>query len=211
MELYDIGMLIVLVGTTMFGFWKGMAWQAASLASLILSYLVALRFSESLAPQFGSQAPWNRFVAMLVLYLATSLAIWLLFRLVAGAIERVKLREFDRQIGGLFGAAKGVLLCVAITFFAVTLAPQSRDAILNSRSGYYIARLLARADGVMPREFHQVLDPYLDKLERELDPNAPRPIPPRPAAASPASAGQPTAGEPAAPTALRPAPIELTR
>ena len=53
----------------MFGFWKGMAWQIASLASLVVSYFAALRFSEQLAPMFGDQAPLNRFVAMLAIYI----------------------------------------------------------------------------------------------------------------------------------------------
>jgi membrane protein required for colicin V production len=168
-------MLVVLVGATVLGAWKGMAWQVASTASLVLSYLVALRFSEQLAPRFGQQAPLNRFIAMFVLYMATSLVIWLAFRIVAGGINRVKLREFDRQMGALFGAAKGVLFCVAITFFAVTLSEKGRAAVMHSKSGYMIARLLDRAHGVMPRELHDVLDPYLNKLEQHLDPsNAPR-------------------------------------
>ena len=55
---------------------------------------------------------------MLVLYVVTSLAIWLLFRLVSGFIDRLRLKEFDRQLGGVFGAIKGGLWCVVITFFA---------------------------------------------------------------------------------------------
>jgi membrane protein required for colicin V production len=168
-ELYDICMLVVLVGATLLGAWKGMAWQIASSASLVLSYLVALRFSEQLAPRFGQQAPLNRFIAMFVLYMATSLVIWVVFRIVAGFINRVRLREFDRQMGALFGAAKGVLFCVAITFFAVTLSDRARTAVLESRSGYVIARLLDRAPGVMPRELHDVLHPYLNRLEKELN------------------------------------------
>jgi membrane protein required for colicin V production len=188
MEPYDICMLVVLVGATVFGAWKGLAWQVASTASLVASYAVSLRFSEQLAPRFGEQAPLNRFIAMFVLFAATSLAIWLVFRVVAGFLNRVRLREFDRQMGALCGAAKGVLLCVAITFFAVTLSARSRTAVLQSRSGYYIAVLLDRADRVMPKELHQVLDPYLKKLEHELDPNGqPAPsgpaIPPGPATA----------------------------
>lgn len=170
MELYDICMLAVLVAATIFGAWKGMAWQVASSASLVLSYAVALRFSTQLAQHFGQQAPLNRFIAMAVLYVGTSLVIWLAFRFVAGFINRVRLQEFDRQMGALFGAAKGVLWCVAITFFAVTLSAKARSAVLDSRSGYYIALLLDRADAVMPKELHDVLDPYLNKLERELDP-----------------------------------------
>jgi membrane protein required for colicin V production len=181
MELYDICMLVVLVGATVFGAWKGMAWQAASSASLIVSYAVALKFSSQIAHLFG-QPPLNRFLAMAALYMVTSLAIWILFRFVKGFIDRVRLREFDRQLGALFGLAKGVLWCVAITFFAVTLSTQARTAVLHSRSGYYIALLLTRADAVMPKELHDVLDPYLDKLEHQLDPKSnPDPAEPAPA------------------------------
>ena len=169
MEIYDICMLGVLAVATLIGAWKGLAWQVASLTSLALSYFVALRFSESIATSFGQQAPLNRFIAMFVLYVATSLGVWLLFRIVATYIDRVRLREFDSQMGALVGAAKGVLLCVAITFFAVTLSERARTAVLDSRSGYVIAQLLDRAHGVMPRELHEVLDPYLHRLENELN------------------------------------------
>jgi membrane protein required for colicin V production len=187
METYDICMLVVLAAATVFGAWKGMAWQIASSASLVASYLVALRFSAPLAHHFGQQAPLNRFIAMFVLYLGTSLTIWLVFRVISGFMDRLRLKEFDRQMGALFGAGKGVLLCVAITFFAVTLSTQARTAVLHSRSGYYIAVLLNRADKVMPKELHEVLDPYLDKLEHELDPTT------RPAAPAPARQGNTSA------------------
>lgn len=173
MQAYDIFMIAVLTIATVFGAMKGLAWQIASLTSIVASYFVSLRFSERVAPLFHAQAPWNRFLAMLVLYVLSSLAVWLLFRVVAGAIDRVKLKDFDRQIGALFGAVKGVLLCVAITFFAVTLSANAREAVLKSKSGTYIAKLLDKADGVMPAELHEVLDPYMDKLERGLDPNEP--------------------------------------
>lgn len=170
MQPYDLVMLLVLAAATLFGFVKGMAWQVASLASLVASYFVSLRFSGALAPYIKQPEPLNRFIAMLVLYLATSLAIWLAFRTVSQAIARVRLKEFDRQVGGLIGAAKGILLCVAITFFVVSLSQQGREAVLASRSGHYIARLIQRADPIMPPEIHAVLDPYLRKLEAELEP-----------------------------------------
>ena len=173
MMLYDILMLVVLVGTIVFGAWKGMAWQLASLASLALSYVLALRFGPQLASLFDLEPPLNRFVGMLVVYLATSLVVWMLFRTVAQAIDRVKLKEFDRQVGALFGAAKGVLLCLAITFFAVTLSQRSREAVLQSQSGIYMAKLIDRADAVLPEEIHDVLGPYLHRLEHGLDEDAP--------------------------------------
>lgn len=171
MHPYDILMLIVLLGTTVFGAWKGMAWQLASLASVAVSCFVALRFHPLVAPYIGTEEPWNRFLAMLMLYLITSLAVWILFRVVAKMIDRVKLKEFDRQLGALFGAAKGVLLCVTITFFVVTLSTAGRDAVLASKSGVYIAKLIDSAHPVMPDEVHETIGPYLHELNRKLDPN----------------------------------------
>jgi membrane protein required for colicin V production len=173
MDWYDILMLAVLGLATLFGAWKGMAWQLASLASLVLSYFLALRFSAQLAPIFGQQAPWNRFIAMLAIYVATSIAVWLAFRLVAGFLDRIKLRDFDHQVGAIFGFVKGTLLCVGITFFAVGLSEALRNHILATRSGHYIALLLNKAETVMPKEIHQVLDPYVQKIEDRLDPNEP--------------------------------------
>jgi membrane protein required for colicin V production len=172
MQTYDVLMLLVLLAATMFGFWKGMAWQIASLASLVVSYVAALRFSEQLAPVFGQQAPLNRFVAMLAIYVGTSFIIWTLFRFVSGAIDKVRLVSFDKQLGAMIGLAKGVLLCVAITFFAVTLLPPTQgEAIVASQSGRYIVALLDKSHSVFPPELHQVVDPYLNKIEQRLNPN----------------------------------------
>ena len=170
MQTYDFIMIAVLVGATLFGAWKGMAWQLASLASFVLSYAVALRFSTQLAPLFGNSHPWNRFLSMLVLYIATSLVVWILFRLVADVIDRVKLKEFDRQLGATFGLAKGVLLCVIITFFAVAMLPErQKRSILASRSGYYIGVLLDRSHTVLPEELHDILHPYINSIDERLD------------------------------------------
>ena len=170
MQVYDIIMLVVLAGAMLFGAWKGLAWQLASLGAVVASYFVALEFRESLASVIGTKPPWNVFLAMLILYVGTSLVIWIVFRMVSNFIDRLKLKEFDRQIGALFGLAKGVLLCVIITLFAVTLLGESeRKTIVESNSGRYIAKLLDRAHAVMPEEIHNVLHPYLHSLEHTLN------------------------------------------
>lgn len=173
MQPYDMVMLGILGMATLMGAWKGLAWQVASLASIGLSYLAAIRFSEPLTPFFGDEAPWNRFAAMLAAYLGTSLGVWLVFRVVHGAIDRVKLKEFDRQVGALFGAAKGVLFCLVVTFFAVTLSETGRELVHRSRSGTYMAQLIDRATPLLPRELHEMIGPYLERLDQELDRGGP--------------------------------------
>ncbi len=191
---YDLLMLAVVVGAMLFGVWKGVVWQLAALASVVVSAAVAVRSSAALAPYFSAQEPWNRFIAMLVLYLATAAGIWLAFRLVAGIIDRLKLKEFDRQLGTLFGLAKGVLYCVVITFFAVTLSEAGRQTVLQSRSGDLIARGIRDANPILPADVRRWLGKYIDELDEKLHqpPVAPEaakaPVPPLPKAATKAPA-----------------------
>jgi membrane protein required for colicin V production len=172
-QTYDIVMLVVLAAALGLGAWKGMVWQLASLGSLLLSAWMAIHFSAPLAKYFSAEEPWNRFLAMLVLYAATSLAIWLLFRMVSGIINKVKLREFDRQMGAMFGLFKGALLCIVITFFAVTLSEPARQLVLKSYSGDAIARLTRNAGPILPEDVRSVLGKYIDELDKKLDPNTP--------------------------------------
>ena len=173
MQMYDLGMLAVLLVTTIIGFRKGVAMQIASILSLVLSYVAALKYADAVLPYINVQPPLNRFVAMLIVYLGVSAAIWLIFRGIKTAIERVALREFDHQVGGLCGAAKGVLLCTVITFFVVTTSNAGRDTVLRSKSGYYISWFLHEATPIVPKELQAVLGPYLNRLEDRLDPSRP--------------------------------------
>jgi membrane protein required for colicin V production len=173
MQGYDLFMLIVLLAAVAWGAWKGLAWQLASMASIALSYFVALNFRTPLAAVLSKSVelkpPLDIFLAMLILFMGSSLLVWVGFNLVSEVIERVKLKEFDHQFGAILGFAKGVLLCIVITLFAITLAGEpQQQSICNSRSGYYIAMLLDRADPVMPKELHQVLEPYLRNLEENV-------------------------------------------
>lgn len=168
LEGYDLVMLGILAAAALLGYFKGMVWQVAWIAGIAASSFVALRFGADLAPYVGQQPPWNRLIAMLALYVATSLAVWIVFRLISGAINAVRLSAFDRQLGLLLGLAKGVLLCVVVTFFAVTLAPAYRHQIVGSHSGRLVAQLIVRADELLPREIGEAVDPFVKQFEEQF-------------------------------------------
>ncbi|QDT08886.1 CvpA family protein [Planctomycetes bacterium K23_9] len=169
MEIYDIIMLVIIVGAALFGAVKGFAWQLASIASIVVSYIVAYKFREPFSHSIHAEPPWDQFLAMLILFIGTSLVIWVLFRMVSNSIDRMRLREFDRQVGFLFGAIKGFLYATLITLFAVTLMGQNiRSKIVASKSGKFIAQVLDRSDSVIPEEIHYVLRPYLDTFDQRF-------------------------------------------
>ena len=184
LEGYDLVMLGILAGAALLGYFKGMVWQLAWIAGIVASSYVAFRFGARLAPFFGAQAPWNRFAAMLAVYVGTSLAVWLVFRVISGAINAVHLSAFDHQLGLLLGLAKGVLLCVVVTFFSVTLAPAYRQQIVASHSGRLVAELIVRADTYLPKEIHDTVDPFVKQFEKQFEPSMGIPA---------AAAGQPSA------------------
>ncbi len=167
-EGYDLVMIGILAVASVLGYFKGMVWQLAWIAGIFASSFVAFRYGTPLASFFGQQAPWNRLAAMLALYAATSIAVWLIFRVISGAINAVHLSAFDHQMGLLLGMAKGVLLCVVVTFFAVTLAPAYREQIVASQSGRLVAELIVRADVYLPKDVHETVDPFVKQFESEL-------------------------------------------
>lgn len=171
MQTYDIVMIAVLAVATIFGAIKGLAWQIASLASIVVSYTVAYTFRNDVAKMIRAQEPWNGFLAMLLLYAGTSFVIWVGFRLISGAIDRVRLKDFDRHMGALLGLGKGVVYCMLITMFAVSLlGPKQQQAIVDSKSGGYMSKIFAATNGIMlPKEIEQIVRPYLNKIEQRFD------------------------------------------
>ena len=169
MQAYDLIMLIVLGMSAIFGAIKGLAWQIASLASITVSYVVACRYRGQVAEMIDAQPPWNMFLAMLILYVGTGFVIWVGFRLMSSAIDKIRLKTFDRHLGAIFGLGKGIIFCLLITMFAMTLlGPKQQSAICQSRSGYYIAAFLDKANLVLPQEVHSTIGEYLAKLENQL-------------------------------------------
>ena len=169
METYDIIMLIVFASAGIYGAIKGFAWQLASIASIAVSYFVACRFREPVSQSIVAEPPWNKFLAMLILFVGTSLVVWVGFNMIRRTIDRMKLKEFDRQIGAVFGLFKGALYCTLITLFAVTLMGEAvRSRIVASKSGRFIARNLDRSESVFPPEIHQFVRPYLERFDAQF-------------------------------------------
>jgi len=189
LEGYDLVMLGILAAAALLGYFKGMVWQLAWIAGIVASSYVAFRFGANLTPFFGTQAPWNRFAAMLAAYAGTSIGVWLVFRLISKAINAVHLSAFDHQLGLLLGLAKGALLCVVVTFFSVTLAPDYRHQIVASRSGRLVAELIVRADTYLPKEIHDTVEPFVAQFEKQFQ--QPPGMPAAATGPSPAVAGQP--------------------
>jgi membrane protein required for colicin V production len=169
MQIYDTIMLLVIAATAFLGWRKGMVSQVASIVSLIASFVVAINFYEQAALHVKAAEPWNRVAAFVGLYLATSLVVWIFFKSILSSVERMKLSDFDHQMGGLLGVAKGVALVCVITLVAVNLlTPNTQTAIVQSKSGSVVSRLVHTLGPFMPQRMQPFLAQYVQRLDEAL-------------------------------------------
>ncbi|MDP7205357.1 MAG: CvpA family protein, partial [Pirellulaceae bacterium] len=113
MATYDLIMLAIATLATLFGAWKGLAWQIAWVSAT--SSLVALELRTSVSSQLGMVGPLGGYVAMGLVFVSVSVIIWLLYRIGYSWIKRSGLGKFDRRLGAAAGILSGLLLCVLIT------------------------------------------------------------------------------------------------
>ena len=166
MGIYDTIMLIIMGAAVFIGWRKGMVSQVAAIVSLVASFFVATNFYERVAGTISAAEPWNRIAGFVIVYLGTSLVVWIFFRQIRLSVKRMQLGDFDRQMGGLLGIAKGTALVTIITLVAVNLlTPGPRQAIAQSRSGYLVSHVVHVIDPIMPSRVQQFLAGYVRRLD----------------------------------------------
>ncbi len=170
---FDLFILAILLFTTIRGAAKGVAWQLAGIGALVLCFLFATPLSLAFAPMIKLAPPLNRWVAMLGIYLVFSFGTFSIARGFRGALEKAKFVEFDRHLGALFGLAKGAIIALVITFFAVAMSEKTREYVLKTHTGYASAHIMSALDPIMPKELHAILEPYIHELDA-VDPDLAR-------------------------------------
>ena len=168
MSVYDIVMAIIFFGAIWFGFRKGLAWQVASLLSIVLSYFVAVNFRNPVASLISAQAPWNQFAAMLLLFLGTSLVVWTIFASFSRNIKKMNMGGFDKQAGAILGGFKGAILAMLVTVFAVSLFQPTRDMVHNSYSGHWVVSGIRQFAQFTPTELAVYLEPHIQTFDQAI-------------------------------------------
>ena len=169
MTIYDAAMIGVVIAGMVWGALRGITWQLASIASLVLGYSVAYPLSGQLAHRFPGEPVVARALAMLAVYIAVSGGIFLAAWIVRTTLQRWKFDAFDRHLGMILGGLEGALLGVVATLFVVSLAPRTRETILTSPTGTAVNHLMTALGPILPGEIRDVLSPF----DHPSDPIAP--------------------------------------
>ena len=166
LPILDIAVVLAILLAAYRGARRGAAWQIAPIAALVLGYVGACEFAPQLAPHLGSSEPFSHVLAMLLIYLAVSFAVYMLASSVRQTIEKFKLDEYDRHLGSILGAAKGALFLLLAIVFSVGLSPQAARLVQSSHSGCAAAWVIEHATPLLPPKMLAAVDPYVQSLHR---------------------------------------------
>ena len=159
---YDGAMVGVIFAGMVWGAFRGVTWQVASIASLVLGYTVSHTLSSQIVGYFPGDPIVARSMAMISVYFVTSGGVFLVAWLIRATLTKMKFEAFDRHLGMLLGGLEGMLLGLVVTLFVVSLAPQTRGPIFASPSGKAVGWLMASVGPVLPSEVRDVLGPFLN-------------------------------------------------
>ena len=142
--------------------------QIVSVASYVVCWIVATRFGSLIAPTIPVEAPWNQVLAMAILFLLTLVAIRFVSAALESLIKNWHLQKLNTLLGGALGFAKGLLLCMIITFFAVVFSETSRSVVFNSMTGFHLAQLITSVGVFVPKDSYEFVHTQLAQFQDKV-------------------------------------------
>jgi membrane protein required for colicin V production len=121
MSLLDIAIIAVVLGSIVWGIWRGLVREVMSLAGWVIAFLAAnavgAQLGEMLPPSAGS--PEVRvLIGFIVVFVVTVAAATLVGVLVSKMFKAAGLSGVDRTLGGVFGLARGIVILLAVAIAA---------------------------------------------------------------------------------------------
>lgn len=117
MTWFDYSLLAILFLTTLLGLWNGFWWQIYRLASLILSYILAVRFhgiGDKICEKILDEKT-AKVAGCILIFVVVLGATYLLGKFMKKALG-AKPGILGRVFGGILGISKGILICCVIAF-----------------------------------------------------------------------------------------------
>lgn len=151
----------ILVASVLLGIWRGLVREVLSILAWVIAFLASSLFAGPLAaripPSLIESPEVRTFASYAALFIGTLFATALVALLVSRLVHAVGLSTLDRALGGLFGAARGVLVVVALVLLAGLTGLPHQAAWRESVSGAPLAAFARVLKGWLPQTFSERL------------------------------------------------------
>ena len=133
---------------------KGASRGLLSQLSWVIALLLCFKFSGTLAPAIepliSIAPPLKQWLAMLAVYVGLCGVSFVVAGMLSSWMAKAKIIDFDKHLGGILGFVKGVVICMTIMFFAITMSIPMRDIVSQTYSGYAAAIILHNSRHLIP-------------------------------------------------------------
>ena len=172
-QVVDFGVLGILLYCTFRGASRGLLSQLAWVVALLLCFKFSGTLSPAIEPLIAVDPPLKQWIAMLVVYVVLCGGAFLAAGVVSSWMEKTKILNFDRHLGGLLGFAKGVVICMTIMYFLITISPSIRNVVGQTYSGYGAAVILSYSQVLLrlvPEHAVPMVQHVIDRFNQHLRP-----------------------------------------
>lgn len=116
MNYVDAIIILVTLACGILGYWTGFVWQMTGVVSLLAGVAAVLILGPAVG---GALARWLSpgvagIAASLMLFATVSMTVRLLAAACGHYLKKYKLQSFDKAMGALLGAAKGLGICAVV-------------------------------------------------------------------------------------------------
>ena len=172
-QIVDIVVLAVLLYCAVKGASRGLLSQLAWVVALLLCFKFSGTLAPAIEPMIGVAPPLKQWIAMLVVYVGLCGVSFVAAGMLSSWMEKARVIDFDKHLGGVLGLLKGVIICMTGLFFAITMSEPMRLIVSKTYSGLATAHILNLSQHIIPMlPEHTVptVQNVIDEFNRRLQP-----------------------------------------
>lgn len=163
MPLFDIIILIILIGFALFGLWFGLVHTIGSLIGTAFGVFLASRYYEPLANWIINFTSWNQNYVKVIIFILTFILITRFVGFIFWIMEKVLLiftrlpfiHGLDKLLGMVFGVMEGAIV-IGISLFFISRFPISLT-FMNGLEHSQLAPPLVRLASILIPLFPEAL------------------------------------------------------
>ncbi len=126
MTIFDLILLLILVGFVWFGFWNGLIQTLGGLVSLVVAVFVASRWYDiialKIAPLVGENVNLSRIIAFIAIFILARFVVFLIIKVINKVFDLISfipfLKTINRLAGAILGLIEGGLVLGLILYFS---------------------------------------------------------------------------------------------
>ncbi len=167
MSALDWVFVLILVGSVLIGALRGLVFEVLSLISWVLAFFAARLWGA----QVGMWLPMQEMdegvriaAGLVIVFVAAIFSLGLVIRIIGKLVQIVGLRPFDRTLGALFGALRGVLLLVLIALVFMLTSMRESQIWNTSVFAPHLVSAVSVLRPWMPQEMGRHWSSLVDQL-----------------------------------------------